>query len=450
MAASASLAAKVGAPTSGSGTTTDAAKPSNEPPKPVPPTASTSAASNKQAGGSAKPASTKASGGTAAAGSGQHGGPSSGGGNGDGGNGGFWPGLIGGVIGGAATALAASLFWMDGGDTTTALESRLAAAEQQVEQIGALDDRVAAVEALPSGSASDQDGDLAARFAELEAKLAALSPAGLSGDGADDGLGDRVTSLEQQLETLAGEVQTAFETQQANQEALSSLQNTLPTLEETLAATGVTLGQTSEQTTALKQTVETPTARVGDTESRLDHIGGEYQRGAAMIVAIGDINRAVTRSEPFDGSLETLKSLVRDDAALGEALSTLEPMAADGVPTLNGLKDAFGQMASRVLLAEEGDQSLTDQVGNNVFGIFNMRPAGADVEGSGSRAVLARAQSKLSADDLEGAILELGGLEGRSAEEAAAWIERADARLAAETAVINLRAHAQGLVAKGS
>lgn len=383
-----------------------------------------------------------------------------------GGSGGFWPGLIGGVIGGAATALAASLFWMDGdGSATTALESRLAAAEQQVGEIGALNDRVAAVEAAPADG-----GDLAKRLDDLETSLAALGGAPSGGeptDGAGDALGERVTSLEQQLETfsgmeqkieaLAGEVQIAGETQAANVQALTSLETTLPTLEETLAATGLSVGQASEQTAVLNQSVETLNGsvevlatRVGDAESRLDHLGGEYQRGAAMIVAIGDINRAVTRAEPFDGPLQTLKSLVRDEKVLGNTLSTLEPMAMDGVPTLKALKSEYGQMASRVLLAEEGDPSLTDQVSNNVFGIFNIRPSGGDTEGSGSRAILARTQAKLSADDLEGAILELAGLEGSGADKAVPWIERAGARLAAEAALVDLRSHAQGLVAQGS
>ncbi|MDH3659634.1 MAG: mitofilin family membrane protein [Alphaproteobacteria bacterium] len=368
--------------------------------------------------------------------------------------------MIGGVIGGAATALAASLYWMGGDDTATAdLESRLAAAEQQVGQLDALNQRVAAIETAPP--TVEDGGALAARLGELETTVAALgeAPAG----GGDQGLGDRLDTLEQQVGTLDYEQQIAaleqrVETQQSNLQALSTLtDSTLPTLELALAATGKSLEETGAETTTLKETVgtlagdvQTLATRVGDTEGRLDHLGGEYQRGAAMIVAIGDIDRAISKAEPFASSLQSLTSLLRDETVLGETLSTLEPMAAEGVPTLSALKGAFGDMASRVLLAENGDRSLTDQVSDNVFGIFNMRPAGAEVEGSDSRAVLARAQAKLSADDLEGAITELTGLEGAAAEQANAWVERAQARLAAAAAVADLRSHAQGLVAKGS
>lgn len=371
-------------------------------------------------------------------------------------NGGFWPGLIGGVIGGAATALAASLFWTgaDDGDATTALESRLAAAEQQVGQVTDLSERIAAVEAAPA-TATDGSDELRVRLDELETKLA--GDEGASTGTGDDGAGERLAALEQRIESLTADLQSASEAQQASVATLASVESVLPTFENTLAATGKTVEEASSRTSELSEAVETLngevqtlTSRIGETESRLDHVGGEYQRGAAMIVAIGDVDRAITRAEPFDSALQSLKLLLRDDAVLGEILPSLEPMAEAGVPTSNELKSEFGEMASRVLLAETGDQSLADQVGDNVFGIFNIRPSGADVEGGDSRAILARAQASLSDDDLEGALDELGGLEGAAAETAGPWIERVRAKLSAEAAIGDLRAHAQALVAKGT
>lgn len=482
---------KAKAASSGTGTVPSTSSSSSSPSASAAPSekrAASSAATSTSASSSQKPGQAAATAKSGAAGSGSPASKSHGGGSGGGRSdtssspsGGFWPGVGGGVIGGAATALIASLFWVGGDDgATTALESRLATAEQQVGEIGTLSERVAAVESAPAetsdagalserldgletalaaigGSPTDAaggDGAVGSRLDDLEAKLAALAgaPAGSTGD-----LGERVTSLMQQVETLTGDVQAAGEAREANAQALSGLTTALPSLEETLAATGETVGQTREQATALNQTVETLngdlqtlTTRVGDAEGRLDHLGGAYQRGAAMIVAIGDVDRAIARAEPFDDSLQSLKSLVRDDAVIGGTLTVLEPMAAEGVPTLSILKSEFGPMASQVMLAAEGDRSIADQVGNNVFGIINMRPAGADAEGDDSRAVLARAQAKLAADDLGGSVAELALLEGTAAEEAKGWIERANARLSAEAAVVDLRSHAQGLVAKGS
>jgi hypothetical protein len=169
-----------------------------------------------------------------------------------------------------------------------------------------------------------------------------------------------------------------------------------------------------------------------------------------MVVAIGDIDRAVAQSQPYKSLFDTLNLLVTEDVPVGDAMAALEPLAENGVPSLTDLKGDYGSMASRVLLAEEGKKTLADEVSNNVFGIFNMRPAGGDVAGESSRAVLARAQARLSEDNLEGAIGELRTLGEAASTEAAGWIDAAQSRLSAEAAVVDLRAYAQSLVAQGS
>ncbi len=352
----------------------------------------------------------------------------------------------------------------DDGDRA-ALESRLAAAEQQVGALEALNGRVEALESQPADGA-DASSELAARLDALETDIGSLAGAAAGSSGGSD-IDERLAVLQQQLEglagldakveTLAGDIQTASQGQETNASALASLQNILPTLESTLATTGQAVEQATAQTGSLDQSVETLNSdvqalatRVGDTESRLDHIGGAYQRGAAMVVAIGDIDRAVARSEPFESVLQSLTLLISDDAPVGDAMAALEPLAASGAPSLTELKGDYGSMASRVLLAEEGEKTLADEVSNNVFGILKMRPAGGDVAGDNSRAVLARAQSRLSDDDLEGAITELEMLGEAASAAAVGWIERAQSRLSAEAAVVDLRAYAQTLVAQGS
>jgi hypothetical protein len=348
-----------------------------------------------------------------------------------------------------------------GGDAgeRTDLENRLAAAEEQINQLDALNGRIASLEAQPA------DSEMIGRLETVEAEIATL--AGGTQETGGGNLDERIAIVQQRLEELAGleanvealasDIQAAGQGQETNASALASLQSVLPTLESTLATTGQAVEQATEQTATLGQSIETLSGdvqalstRLGDTESRLDHIGGEYQRGAAMVVAIGDIDRAVTKSEPFDSALSSLKLLLSDEAPVGGSVLALEPLAAGGVPSLTDLKSDYGSTASRVLLAEEGERTLADQVSNNVFGILNMRPAGGDVAGSNSRAVLARAQARLADGDLEGAIGELQSLDEAASAEASSWIESARSRLSAEAAVIDLRAYAQSLVAQGS
>lgn len=379
---------------------------------------------------------------------------------GSGGSGGFWPGLLGGLLGGAGVALAASIFWTGVDNlselqsTAASLDSRLSAAESEVVEVGSLGDRLDVVESGGSNS------EIANRLTDLEQQLAGLGN-GLSGaaEGSTDdtaamdntaAMDERLAALQQQLAELTDKVEASSEAQQSAKEAMAALQGALPALETTLAEAGkqtVALGETTER---LGTDVTTLTDRIGQTESQLDFIGGEYQRAAAMVVAIGDIDRSITRAEPFAAALESLSALGQDDPGLGEKLTVLEPMAAAGVPTLAGLKSSFGGVGSRILLAADGGNTLADQVSDNLFGIINMRPSGAKAEGDDSRAIVARTQAKLADDDLEGALAELAVLDGAAMESARDWVTDAKARLSADAAIRDLRAHAQSLLAKGS
>lgn len=394
--------------------------------------------------------------------------------SGTGGGSGFWPGLLGGLIGGAAMAISVPLFWGGGGDrdalmqlqsTTTELDSRLSATESQVQDVGSLAERVAAVEEAPApGDAGSTD--LAQRLTDLEQQLSALDDSSTGSAGASDNtaVDERLAALESQLSELNGTVGSFAETQQSAAQAVTALQGALPAVEATLSSTGETVEQVGQQTAALsesvdalRQTTDSLGADLGDlsgrvegAETKLDHIGGEYQRAAAMVVAIGDVDRAIAKAEPYETALESLRALGQDDPSMNAALETLQPMSAKGVPTAIDLKASFGEVGSRILLAEEGDGTLVDQVSDNLFGIINMRPAGAAVEGDNSRAIVARAQAKLSADDFEGTVAELEGLNESAAASAADWVADVKARLSADAAVADLRAHAQSLLAKGS
>ena len=385
-------------------------------------------------------------------------------------------------------ALLVSLYWGggNGGEaltklqaTASELDSRLSATESEIEQVGSLADRVAAVEAAPVASDAGA-GELADRLADLELQLGDLretvgaSPPDAASEqaaAADAAINEHLTALEQQLSALSQTVASSSEEQQSVSQALMSLQSALPTLESALSATGTTVEENGQRTAmlgesvdALRQTTEQLSGdlgglskdlgalsdRVGGAEDKLDYIGGEYQRAAAMVVAIGDVDRSIAKAEPFETALESLRALGQDDPGVSSSLEALQPMAARGVPTLLDLKASFGAVGSQILLAEEGDATLADQVSDNLFGIINMRPAGAEVEGDDRRAIVARAQAKLSAGDLEGTIAELDALSEAAAERAADWVADARSRLAADAAIADLRAHAQSLLAKGA
>jgi hypothetical protein len=73
--------------------------------------------------------------------------------------------------------------------------------------------------------------------------------------------------------------------------------------------------------------------------------------------------------------------------------------------------------------------------------VVTVRPVG-DVEGGDPGPVVARAEHRLQAGDLAGALAELDALDGPAAEAVAGWRARAEARLSVETAFSALRARA--------
>ena len=91
---------------------------------------------------------------------------------------------------------------------------------------------------------------------------------------------------------------------------------------------------------------------------------------------------------------------------------------------------------------------MLDRAASNLMRLVTVRPVGADAEGDDAAARVARAEAKLAAGDLAGAVAELEGLEGAAAEAAAPWLAQARARLAAESALDRLRAHTTGLLAQ--
>ena len=75
------------------------------------------------------------------------------------------------------------------------------------------------------------------------------------------------------------------------------------------------------------------------------------------------------------------------------------------------------------------------EVKRSLSELVTVRPVGGDVEGADPAAVAARAEAKVAAGDLPGALEELTALSGDAAAAAEDWRAQAEARLAAETAL---------------
>ena len=174
-------------------------------------------------------------------------------------------------------------------------------------------------------------------------------------------------------------------------------------------------------------------------------------RGSALVLAVGQLRDALGKAGPFTATVESLRAVGGDDPVVSSALEVLGPLAATGVPTKDRLVatfDAAAAGAARATLAPEGSGWINRTV-QRLASVVTIRREGAEVEGDSAHAMLARAEARLAAGDLEGADKALSGLAKEPAAAMAAWRQDAAARIAADGALDRLSRHAVQLLAGG-
>ncbi|TQV79731.1 COG4223 family protein [Denitrobaculum tricleocarpae] len=283
-------------------------------------------------------------------------------------------------------------------------QQELAALKAQVEQLAGEIESGAGSAADPgaSGQTAAQPDDT--RLAELTARL--------------DEIEQTVTGLEDPAERL------------------SELDSRLDAAEQGVAALPALESRLSAELAALSETIPTgPSEDAGD---------------AAMFLALLQLREALSGSGAFETELALVDGLAAEDAELKAALAPLSERAASGVAALPGLRVSFDQMAGSVVAAARGGEE-DDWIAKTVRKVseaVTIRPVGL-VEGDDAGAVLARAEVKLEAGDLAGAVAELDALSGSAAEGAAAWRQEAEARLEAQKALSLLATRAATMIGLG-
>ncbi len=268
-----------------------------------------------------------------------------------------------------------------------ALDVRLDALEQsltglaapQVAILDTLAERIAVLEANGGASPSPEATALAARLDEIDARLA-----------------------------LGGTV--------ANDQASEALADELAALGKTLAALTLRLG-----------------ALEVDQAARPDPGVGPI----ALVLGLAQLRDALARGAPFAAELAGVVPLLAERPDAPAALAALEPYAEYGVPTREALRARFPALARAVVtaaLAPEG-AGWVDETLQKLADVVSVRRTGDDIEGDSAEARIARAEVRLVASELAGAVAELDGLEGAAREAAQGWLSDARARLDAEDAV---------------
>ncbi len=317
-----------------------------------------------------------------------------------------------------------------------------------------------------STGGSNQVTELAAKVAALEGDIAAMKsrpsvdPARLSALGeAARGNADRLKALEEAVASLRSAASAA-----GPSDEVASLGRRLAEVESRIAALAAEPGsreavaaldtlrtQSSARMTvlerendALRKLIAALEGRMAGLENRPAAVAGTT-RTNSLVVAVGQLREAARGTAPFAEALATVDALAAEDATLKADIATLAPYSKAGVPDLTALRLQFDRISARI--ASEAfvpkGESWIDRTLQQLSRLVTVRRSGSEAaarDDENGRVV--RAELRLAAGDLAGAVSALDGLSGRAAELAAPWLKQAQTRLAVDRAVGKLLSEA--------
>ena len=195
--------------------------------------------------------------------------------------------------------------------------------------------------------------------------------------------------------------------------------------------------------------------RLGESQARLARRlamlttaprgGGLSAAEGALMLAVGQLREALRGRGPFARELAVVRTLAGRDPAVADAVAALTPRADRGIPGRVMLRARFDRVArdiAQAALAPDGADWI-DLTLQRLARLVTIRRVGEPAAGaSGATARLARAELRLAAGDLAGAVAALDGLTGAPADAARSWRDDASARITADDAMAALTARA--------
>jgi len=312
-------------------------------------------------------------------------------------------------------------------------EARAAAEEaaKALEEERARRGRVDALVEARIGRLEQQLDDARAR-ADEALKLARENP---ENDGEVEALQQRIADLSREIEDLRGGVSSKIEND------ITSLKNEVlaETLEtqRTIAADREALRRQvaeierlrAEIRSAMAERDETAGLEIERLRQRVDKLQTEdvakASKAASVSLALLNLQRQVAAGRPFENELKVLRSLAPSAAPLDQ----LQAYAEEGLPSAALLQRTFDDEAREAL--RTANRAENGGILGSFRNLVTVRKAG-DVPGASSSAIISRAETRLEAGDLQGAVQELDALGGPAAEAMAEWLDAARARVAVD------------------
>ncbi|MAL79146.1 MAG: hypothetical protein CMN55_08550 [Sneathiella sp.] len=323
-------------------------------------------------------------------------------------------------------------------------------------------DATAAIEAVRENLKADYAA-LTDRLAALEDQVksqqsASGAPDGNGANAADtEALKGEIASLSARLEEQQQALAAATEQVKAQQDSIVKLETAEPVapgpspevageivdLKTSLLDLKSELGNLKTELTAERDTVKSQAGQIaaleGALKSEIDSKASraEESRRTLMLLAVGQLQRETRSSNPFDGSMKQVSAVA--DGKFADLIGTLQPIAADGAPTVATLRQEFGSIASDITQTARlpSDETWYGKALHRIASAIRFRRVD-DNDSADVDAVVARAERNLADSNLAGAVAEVESLQGAAAEVAAPWLEKAKRRLAVEGAITGL------------
>lgn len=159
----------------------------------------------------------------------------------------------------------------------------------------------------------------------------------------------------------------------------------------------------------------------------------EAARAAFAVAAASDASRT---SGPFEQSYASLQALLPNDPNV----AALAPLARTGAPTRNELRDQFDTIQIDIIRAARSSQAGAGFWGRIQAALAQWVVVRRRGEGDTPAGIVERADARLAAEDLQGAIAQVSRLSGPAAQVAAPWLRNARRRNEIDTRFVAIRA----------
>jgi hypothetical protein len=213
------------------------------------------------------------------------------------------------------------------------------------------------------------------------------------------------------------------------------------------SAADAQIAQLQARVASLETALAVERSRADRAEQTVRDSADRLQRTLRAAGALARLRTNLERGYPFEHEFDDVNTALSSDAAAVARLQPLHQWAESGIASRADLRAALDGLGADIVRAGllEGAQTWWQAIVARVKSLVIVRPApDGDIsqagtpEGDRPPAIVARAEARLSDDDIAGALNELSALTGAAADVAQGWIATARARINADDIMTSL------------